>query len=196
MAQLTVAIGAPAYTGLPTSAEDLAINCLGHGETSRIYQKLVLESSLANTCSSSTMYMADGGIHFIRIVFPHQHLRPILQKLGGILKEIMHKGIEKEEIEKNKKSIYLFQNLRHGISRILRFFPRPWFLPKPVIPIAKKSLLNELKKTSIYTVNQSYKDIFRRQIHMGLQNTQRRVFGKCRRGALPLSGGPFHLCPA
>ncbi|MEI8346543.1 MAG: pitrilysin family protein [Pseudomonadota bacterium] len=168
MAQLTVALGAPAYTGLPTAAEDLAINCLGHGETSRIYQKLVLESSLSNTCSSSTMYMADGGIHFIRIVFPHQHLRQILQKLSGVLKEIMHEGIEKEEIEKIKNQ-YLSTKIYDMESLESYAFSLGHGFAQTGNPNCEEEFIERIKKASIYTVNQSYKDIFRRQMHMGLQ---------------------------
>ena len=54
-AELTMVIQAPELVAQNAIAEDLALNCLGAGETSPLYKNLVINSSIANSASTSTM---------------------------------------------------------------------------------------------------------------------------------------------
>lgn len=93
--------------GLPLShnnaaAEDLAFNCLGHGETSRLYQSLVIKNSLASNSSASTMFMNKGGAHFIKIVTPFKNLKTVLSRLNLVFANLLQKGFEEDEVKRIK----------------------------------------------------------------------------------------------
>ena len=70
MATLNITLESTTFMDPNAPAEDLAISTLGYGETSRLYTNLVSKSSLANSCSSSMMFMTNGGSHFIKTIFP------------------------------------------------------------------------------------------------------------------------------
>lgn len=101
-ATLTLCLQAPRYNDDIAATEDLAINCLAHGETSRLYQALVARTSLCNGVAGSSMYFADGGAHMLKMSFPVENLPKIrkafLETLSGILKE----GFEDHELQKIK----------------------------------------------------------------------------------------------
>ena len=78
MSQITLSIGAPHYDDINAPAEDLAINTLGYGETSRLHQGLVLNDSLCNASAGSTMFMQKGGVHFIKVIFPPKNLNKVV----------------------------------------------------------------------------------------------------------------------
>ena len=59
-ATLTFCWQAPAYEENDAAKEDIALATIAHGETSRLYQKLITETALANGIGSSTMFFAKG----------------------------------------------------------------------------------------------------------------------------------------
>jgi zinc protease len=101
-ATLTLCLQSPKYLGEQTAAQDLAINCLAHGETSRLYQSLVAKTSLCNGVAGSTMYFADGGVHMLKMNFPVENLPKISKIMNGILSDVMAKGFEPHELNKIK----------------------------------------------------------------------------------------------
>ncbi len=101
-ATLTICLQAPAYASDKASAEDLAINCLAHGETSRLYQALVAKTSLCNGISGSTMYFADGGVHMLRASFPVENLAKVSALFMTTLNEALKDGFRDEELTKIK----------------------------------------------------------------------------------------------
>ncbi|MFA7614522.1 MAG: pitrilysin family protein [Candidatus Caldatribacteriota bacterium] len=101
-ATLTISFQAPNYEGEETAAQDLAINCLAHGETSRFYQALVAKTSLCNGIAGSTMYFANGGVHMIRMSFPLENLPKVEKLFIQTLKEAVTKGLTEDELTKIK----------------------------------------------------------------------------------------------
>jgi zinc protease len=101
-ATLTICIQSPEYSSTEASAEDLAINCLAHGETSRLYQELVAKTSLCNGVAGSTMYFAHGGAHMLRMSFPVENLAKISALFMKTLTEAANQGFRPEEVSKIK----------------------------------------------------------------------------------------------
>lgn len=101
-ATLTLCFQAPKYNDLEAAAEDLAVNCLAHGETSRFYQALVAKNSLCNGVAGSSMYFADGGAHMLKMNFPVENLPKIRKAFMEILQNTMKTGFEPHELQKIK----------------------------------------------------------------------------------------------
>ncbi len=101
-ATITLCIQAPKYNDDKTAAQDLAINCLAHGETSRFYQNLVAKTSLCNGVAGSSMYFADGGAHMLKMNFPVENLSKVSKVFMDTLKEAMKSGFEPHELQKIK----------------------------------------------------------------------------------------------
>lgn len=101
-ATLTLCIQSPDYNHEKAAAQDLAINCLAHGETSRFYQALVAKTSLCNGVAGSTMYFSDGGAHMLKMSFPIENLSKISKIFMDTIKEAADKGFKPEELTKIK----------------------------------------------------------------------------------------------
>lgn len=101
-ATLTLCFQAPEYVSPNASAQDLAINCLAHGETSRFYQALVAKTSLCNGVAGSTMYFAKGGAHMMKMSFPVENLSKISKLFLSTLSEALKTGFKQEELTKIK----------------------------------------------------------------------------------------------
>tara|TARA_R110000868_G_scaffold388750_1_gene657814 strand:+ start:2390 stop:4960 length:2571 start_codon:yes stop_codon:yes gene_type:complete len=102
MATLTVSIQAPNVADATSPAEDLALNCLGHGESSRLHRQVVVEKSLANSCSCSTMFMTDGGVHFMRLSLPVENLAKARDRVIATFKDAIENGFDEKELRKIK----------------------------------------------------------------------------------------------
>lgn len=101
-ATLTICLQAPDYSHEKAASEDLAINCLAHGETSRFYQTLVAKNSLCNGIAGSTMYFANGGVHMLRMSFPVENLPKISKAFMETLTDTVVKGFKVDELTKIK----------------------------------------------------------------------------------------------
>lgn len=101
-ATLTLCFQAPKYNDQEAAAEDLAVNCLAHGETSRLYQALVAKSSLCNGVAGSSMYFADGGAHMLKMNFPVENLPKIRKAFMETLQSAIKEGFEPRELQKIK----------------------------------------------------------------------------------------------
>lgn len=101
-ATLTLCMQAPDYSHEKAAAQDLAINCLAHGETSRFYQALVAKTSLCNGIAGSTMYFANGGVHMLKMSFPVENLAKISKIFMEVLSDALVKGFRPEELTKIK----------------------------------------------------------------------------------------------
>lgn len=168
MSQLTLTIQGPAYADTNAAAEDLALSTLGHGETSRLHRNLVLDGTISNGASSSTMFMSKGGVHFLRVSLPHKNLKKVLKKLEVIFKDLVKQGLKKDEItkiqnqyvaskiyEKESLESYAF-SLGHGFAQAGNIN-------------CEEDFIKRIKNTSITEVNQTFKEIFSRPIHISLQ---------------------------
>jgi zinc protease len=101
-ATLTMCLQSPGYQDEKSAAQDLAINCLAHGETSRFYQALVAKTSLCNGIAGSTMYFAEGGVHMLRMSFPVENLPKISKLFMTTLNQALKDGFKSEELTKIK----------------------------------------------------------------------------------------------
>jgi zinc protease len=101
-ATLTLCFQAPRYNDDKAASQDLAINCLAHGETSRFYQNLVAKSSLCNGIAGSSMYFADGGAHMLKMNFPIENLPKVRKAFMETLTGAMKSGFEPHELQKIK----------------------------------------------------------------------------------------------
>ncbi len=101
-ATLTIALEAPDYLDEKAAAEDLAINCLAHGETSRLYQALVAQSTVCNGVAGSTMYFAHKGAHMLKASFPIENLPKMLKLFEGTLAKALAGDLKEAEVDKIK----------------------------------------------------------------------------------------------
>jgi zinc protease len=141
-ATLTLCIQSPDYSHEKAAAQDLAINCLAHGETSRFYQALVAKTSLCNGVAGSTMYFADGGTHMLKMNFPVENLAKVSKLFMSTIQEAVTKGFKPEELTKIKNQYisskiyeresiesYAF-SLGHGFAQSGNIFCEDEFIEK------------------------------------------------------------------
>jgi zinc protease len=169
MSTLTLTSIAPEYTSSEAAAEDLAMNCLGFGETSRLYKALVLEKTLANTASASTMFMAKGGAHFIRLVFPHENLNQVLKRVKEVIVEISNEGFTSDEISKIKNQYISSKTYERESIESYAFSLGHSFAQSGNIN-SDEDFITRIKKTSTSQVNRAFKNIFKKNIHLNIQS--------------------------
>ena len=168
MSTLTITFDAPEYSSKDAPHEDLAINCLGFGETSRLYQSLVLEKTLANNANASTMFMAKGGAHFFRVVFPHENLNIVLKKLNEVFNIALSTGLETDEITKIKNQYLSSKTYERESIESFSFSLGHSFAQSGNIH-SDEDFINKIKKSTKSQVNRSLKNIFKKTNHITLQ---------------------------
>lgn len=168
MAQLTFTVEAPEFNNPKSSFEDLAFNCLGHGETSRLYKSLVLDGSLANSTSASTMFMADGAVHFIKINFPTENLNKILAKIKAVFLELSKDGFSKEEVQKIKNQ-YVASKIYDKESIESFSFSIGYSYAQTKNEHSEDEFIERIKKSKTSQVNGVFRDVLARPIHYSLQ---------------------------
>ncbi|TDJ05321.1 MAG: insulinase family protein [Deltaproteobacteria bacterium] len=168
MGRITIAIQGPKYSGELAAGEDLAFNCLGHGETSRLHRALVSDTSLANSTSAYTMFMNNGGVHFIGLAFPMKNFEKVLVSFEKLIKNLIKKGFGKEEIQKIKNQYLSSKIYDRETIESYAFSLGNGFAQTGDIHSEDEFLL-KIKKASLGNVNSSICEIFSRPIHIGLQ---------------------------
>lgn len=168
MATLTMVIKAPQYSSTDAASEDLAINCLGFGETSRLYNDLVLEKTLANVASASTMFMAKGGAHFIRLVFPHKNMAELLKKFMATIEFAIDKGLASDEIQKIKNQylsskVYEMESIESFSFSLGHSYAQNGDIK------CEEEFIERIKGTNHKKVNQSLRNIFSKDVHISMQ---------------------------
>ena len=168
MANITMIIQAPKHNTVEAASEDLAMNCLGYGETSRLFKALVLDKAIANVSSASTMFMAHGGAHFIRLVCPHKNLDEVVKKFHQVLKETLAEGISPEEVQKIKNQ-YLSSKIYEKESIESFAFSLGNSYAQSGDINCENDFIEKIKSTTANAVNKSLKKIFSSPIHISLQ---------------------------
>ena len=166
-ATLTLCLQAPDYNDERAAAQDLAINCLAHGETSRFYQALVAKTSLCNGVAGSSMYFANGGAHMLKMSFPVENLPKISKLFLETLTEAMAHGFKAEELTKiknqyisskiyEKESIESFAfSLGHGFAQSGNIHCEDEFIEKiraTTVEDVWEGLLEVVKNSSHFTL--------------------------------------------
>ncbi len=168
MAQLTFVWQAPTFEEKDAAAEDLSLNCLGHGETSRLYKELVQNTSLANNCSASTMFMSKGGAHFAKIIFPTKNLKKILDIVHNEFKKIKEEGFGQLETQKIKNQ-YLSSKIYEMESVESYAFSLGHSFAQNGNYLCEEEFIAKIKNTSHLEVHDSFKKIIKRPMHLFLQ---------------------------
>lgn len=168
MATMTMVVQAPQYLDKEAASEDLAINCLGFGETSRLYNALVLDKALANVASASTMFMAKGGAHFIRFVFPHKNMSEVLKKFQEAIELVINKGLAVDEVQKIKNQ-YVSSKIYERESIESFSFSLGHSYAQSGDIRCEEEFIERIKNTTPKAVNHSFKKIFSKNLHISLQ---------------------------
>ena len=168
MSQLSLAINASAYTLPQAPAEDLLINCLAHGESSQLFRNIIQENNLANKISCSTLYLAHGAMHLVRISLPIENIQPVLNKIFQTLKHIQCNGLAEWELQKIKNQYvaskvyekealdsYAF-SLGHGFAQTGNIHCEDEFIEK-------------MKKIGRTVTNQAINELLTRPFHLSVQ---------------------------
>lgn len=167
-ATLTLCLQSPAYLNEKAAAQDLAINCLAHGETSRLYQALVAKTSLCNGVAGSTMYFAHGGVHMMKMNFPVENLPKISKIFSQIIEGAIREGFGHDELTKiknqyisskiyEKESIESFAfSLGHGFAQSGNIYCEDEFIEK-------------IRATSVEDVQEGLLEIIAQSSHFTLQ---------------------------
>lgn len=168
MATLTLSIQAPNIAESNAPIEDLVMNCLGHGESSRLYRQVVVAQSLANACSCSTMFMNDGGVHFMRLNLPVENLAKATAKITQTLKDAITNGFDEKELRKIKNQyiaskIYDMESLEsyafslgHGHAQFGDIG-------------SEEEFIRRIKQVTKTQVDQALNNILSRPMHFSLQ---------------------------
>ena len=168
MATLTIVLKAPNYSSIEAASEDLAINCLGFGETSRLYDALVLDNTLANVASASTMFMAHGGAHFVRLVFPFKNMAELLKKFTKTITKAIEDGLESDEIQKIKNQ-YISSKIYERESIESFSFSLGHSYAQSGDIKCEEEFIERIKNTHASSVNKSLRNIFLQDAHLSLQ---------------------------
>ena len=168
MIQTTLAIQAPCYEDKQGAQEDLAINALGYGESSPLYKGLVTQNSLANMASGSTMFLAKGGVHLIRLVCPPTHLEKVYCEVIKIFKTSLENGISDEDIEKIKNQYIASKIYEKESLESFSFSLGHGFAQNGDIHCEHK-FIESLKKCTATEVHQALMTIFKKPIYINIQ---------------------------
>ena len=169
--QLALAIDAPDFRQSDAPAEDLAMTCLGHGESSLLYKSLVSQNTLANQAGASTTFMNQGGFHLVKVVFPHEHLNKVLIQTKDILLQTSSQGFSHADIRKAKNQ-YLDSKVYDRESLESFAFSRGQDYAQTGDINSEERYLEQIEKTTINYVNQALKNLLSRTIHISLQIPQ------------------------
>lgn len=167
-ATLTLCLQAPDYSDEKAAAQDLAINCLAHGETSRFYQALVAKTSLCNGVAGSTMYFANGGVHMLKMNFPVENLAKISKLFMDTLMDAVKTGFKQEELTKIKNQYiaskvyeresiesYAF-SLGHGFAQSGNIF-------------CEDAFIEQIHRTTLEEVGDGLIELIKQSTHFTLQ---------------------------
>lgn len=159
--------GAP-YTNEKACYEDLALNCLGHGESSPLYNEMVLKDSLANNSACSTMFMNNGGLHYMRIVFPPKSLNKVLERLSSTLVSVVSDGFTKEDLSRIKNQyiaskVYDKESLESFTFNLGHSFAQTGNIN------SEDEFIERIRSANINQVNSALRDVLTSNFHISTQ---------------------------
>jgi zinc protease len=173
-ASLTMAFQAKAYDDNETYAEDLALSTIGLGESSTLHQILVQNKQFATSTAASTMYLADGGVHFIRFNFPLDNFEKLTDEFLDILKDCLKNGIEEDQIQKIKNQYTSLKIFEKESIDSFTFSLGHSFAQTGDIHCEKK-FIEGINETSQDDVNLGLKNILNHNCHYILQIPKTRI---------------------
>lgn len=165
---VTFAIQAPNYNDSDAAAEDLAINCLAHGETSRLYKQLVAKSTSASAISGSTMYFSHGGVHFLRVTCPVENVDRVVADFAEVFKVFASSEFSEDEVSKIKNQ-YIASKVYEKESIEAYAFSLGHGYAQSGDIHCEDEFIDRMRKTSTQEVNSAINVIFSRPIHFCVQ---------------------------
>jgi zinc protease len=193
-ASLTIAIEAPDYLATETAAEDLVINCLCQGETSRLYQALVTESQVATNVSGSSMFFAKGGIHLIRVTYPEKNHKKVLKALFDNIKTVVNNPFSEQEVLKIRSQYVASKIYEKETIEGYAFSLGHGFAQNGDIHCEDEFITN-IKKQNATEVNTAFYRIFGKTIHLNLQLPKNEDVKKYEKSLQELRTGLNKLSP-
>jgi len=168
MVQISMCFQAPQFEDQFAASEDLAINCLGHGESSKLYQSLVAETSLATSCGASTMFMNKGGLHYVKVICTKEGVSKVLKKLESVVLEVAKDGLSELDVQKIKNQyisskVYDMESIESYAFSMGHSFASTGDIN------SEEAFIQKIKNTTVEQVNRSLKDIFKRSMHFSVQ---------------------------
>ena len=168
MSSLTLSIDAAGFNTDQAAAENLVLGVMGQGQSSRMYQDLVVKNTLANTAGTSSLYMANGGVHVIKTTFPPENLKKIIEELTSLLEEIIEEKFTSKEMQKISNQYIASKVYDRETIESYSFCAGHGYAQNGDIN-CEAEFIDRVKNTSLSKVNQAIEDIFTRNIHINLQ---------------------------
>lgn len=171
---LTLAIEAPNYLDRNGAIEDLAINCIAHGEISPMYDELVTKSGLASSISGSTMFFSDGGAHFLKTAFPTKDFDKVLSLFSKTLQNIITNGLKDSDLSRIK-SQYIASKIYERESIEAQSFALGHGFAQNGDINCEDEFIENIKRVTVEEVQDALLSIFNRTIHAVVQHPDSEV---------------------
>ncbi|MBT6324543.1 MAG: insulinase family protein, partial [Bdellovibrionales bacterium] len=168
MCELTMIIPSPVYEDDSAPNEEIAMGCLGHGETSLLYKELVIKTGLCHSAYASTLFVENGGIHLIRINCPYHNLEKSMVLLSKVLLKTINSGVSTEDIGKIKNQ-YVASKVfeKESIESYAFSLGHSYTSTKDIF--SEDLFINKIKNSKESDVLKSFKDILSRPIQISVQ---------------------------
>jgi zinc protease len=186
MAQVNIAIQGVALQEQDAAAEDLAMNCLGHGESSPLHRQMVMQDSIANQAVASSLFMNHGSAHFLKLSIPFENMDKALTRFIKVLENSAQKGFDDVEVQRIKNQyiaskVYEMESLESYAFSLGHSFAQTGDLN------SEENFLKSIKKTSRDQVNHALRNILSRNIHVSVQIPKEKNSSDAKKIALQFS---------
>jgi zinc protease len=168
LCQIYFSLQAPEMEIDDAAAEDLALNCFGHGETSPLYHELVVKQQLAQGASASTMFMAKGGVHFLKITAEVQQAKAAIEGLEKLIQEYAQKGFDRLEVQKIQNQYFASKVYEKESLEAFAFSLGHSFAQNGDIESEAK-FLNKIKSVPYENIISAFQKTFKRPMHVSVQ---------------------------
>lgn len=165
MVQISYTIASRDINDKHSPSDDLAWNCIGSGESSRLYKTMVQEDSLCNSASAFSYYFKTSGMHMIRINCPVSHVPEALKRIESFIKDVEQDGVDKTILSKIKNQ-YLASKVYEKESLEQYAFSIGHSLTQFNDHECDDKFIKLAEKATIFNVNNSIQEIFSRNIHI------------------------------
>lgn len=165
---LSFTIQAPAQTDNLSPAEDLAINCLAYGENSPLYQNLIHKSSVASGVSGSSMFFANGGVHFLKIACPPENVNKALKAYEKTIKDVITNGLTEDEVRRIQNQ-YVASKIYEKESLESFSFALAHSYAQSNNMHSDAEFINKMAQVKTDEVIEAIKRIFSRSVHCSIQ---------------------------
>jgi zinc protease len=165
MVQVSYTISSRDINAPQSPADDLAWNCIGSGESSKLYRELVQEDSLCNSATAFSYYFKTSGMHMIRINCPKDNVPEALKRIEKFISEVKDEGVDKNILSKIKNQ-YLASKVYEKESLEQYAFSIGHSLTQFNDHESDSKFIKLAEKATIFNVNNSIQEIFGRSVHV------------------------------